>query len=581
MALPLKSYTDLLAAHLKPQMGRVVLLGILLFADIGLQLVNPQIIRHFIDTVKTGTLETLTHIALVYIGVALVQQGLAVWSTYVSENVSWTATNSLRGSLTRHCLNLDMHFHNAHTPGEMIERIDGDIQALGNFFSRFAIQILGNMLLIIGILALLFIEDWRAGVGLTVFTAVALTIALSLRNIAVPHFKANRQASADTFGFIEERLTGAEDIRASRAVPFVLRQFYEHTRNWLQKQIKSAFMINIMINAMSMSWAVGNATALAIAAYLYTQDVFTLGAAYMLFHYTTMLRRPIEFITFQLEDLQRAGASVERIKELTDRQTVLKPGRGANLPAESSAVRFDNVTFAYTENEPVIKNLDFTLQPGRVLGLLGRTGSGKTTLIRLLFRLYDPQQGRVCWGNTDVRHADLKALRSRIAMVSQNVQLFQATVRDNLTLFDDRIADGRIHEALDELGLTSWFETMPDGLDTPLAAEGGGLSAGEAQLLAFVRIFLLKNPELVILDEASSRLDPATEQRLERAVDRLIAHRTAIVIAHRLDTVRRADDILILDDGRIAEYGARETLERDPQSQFANLLRTGIEDVLA
>ena len=315
MNLPLKSYTDLLSEHLRQQKGRVILLAILLFGDIALQLVIPQIIRRFIDTVQTGTLEMLTHIAILFIVVSIVQQGVSVLATYVGENVSWVATNSLRGNLARHCLHLDMSFHNSRTPGEMIERIDGDINALGNFFSQFVIQMLGNVLLMFGIIVLLFMEDWRAGVGLLIFTTLSMGVALSLRQIAVPHMKANREASTEMFGFLEERLAGAEDIRSSRAVPYVLRQFYELTRSWLQKEIKSGYMINILVTSSVMIWAVGNATSLGIGAYLYYDSAFSLGAVYMLFHYTNMLLRPIERITFQLEDLQRAGASVERVTE--------------------------------------------------------------------------------------------------------------------------------------------------------------------------------------------------------------------------------------------------------------------------
>jgi ATP-binding cassette subfamily B protein len=578
MNLSPTSYLAFLSQYLKPQRKQVGLLAALLFVDIGLQLINPQIIRQFIDTAKTGTIETLTYLALVYMAVAFIQQGLSVWATYVSENVGWMATNAVRGNLARHCLFLDMRFHNNHTPGEMIERIDGDVNALGNFFSQFAIQIVGNLLLVVGILVVLFLENWPTGLGLCVFVMFSFGIAMQLRNIAVPHMKAARQASADMFGFLEERLAGAEDIRASRAVPYVLRRFYELTRGWLQKQIKSAMMINIMVNSQMITWAFGNALALALGAYFYTHNVFTLGTVYLVFHYTTMLLRPIERIAFQLEDLQRATASVERIGELTAIQNQLLPGRGDTLPEGSFPVHFHHVTFGYQPDEPVIKDLHFSLQAGRVLGLLGRTGSGKTTLTRLLFRLYDPDEGRVCLGNTDIRHAHLTTLRSRIAMVTQNVQIFQASVRDNLTLFDPAISDDRMVAALHDLGLTAWFQSLPKGLDTMLAADG--LSAGEAQLLAFVRIFLLKNPDLVILDEASSRLDPATEKHLEYAIDRLIAHRTAIVIAHRLETVRRADDILILDNGCLLEYGTRVQLEQNPQSHFARLMRTGIEDLL-
>ena len=194
-----------------------------------------------------------------------------------------------------------------------------------------------------------------------------------------------------------------------------------------------------------------------------------------------------------------------------------------------------------------------------MLGLLGRTGSGKTTLTRLLFRFYDPTAGAVRANGVDLRHARLPDLRRRIGIVTQEVQLFRATVRDNLTFFDRTVPDEAILSVIHELGLTRWYESLEKGLDTVLAAGGGGLSAGEAQLLAFTRIFL-KNPGLVILDEASSRLDPATEQLIERAVDRLLQNRTAIIIAHRLNTVQRADEILILEGGRVLEHGERAAL---------------------
>lgn len=230
--------------------------------------------------------------------------------------------------------------------------------------------------------------------------------------------------------------------------------------------------------------------------------------------------------------------------------------------------------------EMVLLDIDFTLKPGRVLGLLGRTGSGKTTLTRLLFRLYDPDEGCIRLGGVDLRHLHVQELRRSVGMVTQNIQLFHATVRENLTFFDDSIPDERVIEAIRDLGLLSWFQALPKGLDTELESGGGGLSAGEAQLLAFTRIFL-RDPGLVILDEATSRLDPATEHLIEVAVDKLIRNRTAIIVAHRLGTVQRADDILIIEDGQICEFGARLELAGDPASRFYHLLETGMEDVLA
>jgi ATP-binding cassette subfamily B protein len=214
-------------------------------------------------------------------------------------------------------------------------------------------------------------------------------------------------------------------------------------------------------------------------------------------------------------------------------------------------------------------------------GLLGRTGSGKTTLGRLIFRLYDVNgRHKNQDQRRDLREHPTRIAAANIAIVTQDVQLFRASIRDNLTFFDRSIPDEKIIATLEELELGDWFRSLPKGLDTELETGSRSLSAGEAQLLAFTRVFL-RNPGLVILDEASSRLDPATEQKLERAIDKLLKGRTAIIIAHRLDTLHRADDVLILDKGNVSEYGNRKELAANPNSRFYQLLQTGMEEVLA
>jgi len=205
---------------------------------------------------------------------------------------------------------------------------------------------------------------------------------------------------------------------------------------------------------------------------------------------------------------------------------------------------------------------------------LGHTGSGKTTIARLLLRFYDVQRGEIGIGEREIAQVPLAELRQRIGLVTQDVQLFQATIRDNLTFFDPAVGDDKILQTLALLGLSSWLATLPAGLDTVLNADSVGLSAGQAQLLAFARVFL-KNPGLVILDEASSRLDPVTETLVERAIDTLLEQRTGIIIAHRLQSVRRADQILILDQGQVVEYGDRRVLMQDPDSRLAHLLNLG------
>jgi ABC-type multidrug transport system fused ATPase/permease subunit len=242
------------------------------------------------------------------------------------------------------------------------------------------------------------------------------------------------------------------------------------------------------------------------------------------------------------------------------------------------AVDFSGVWFAY-EDEPVLRDVSFSLEPGECLGLLGRTGSGKTTISRLLFRLHDPSRGTIHLGGTDIKETEIDAMRERVGLVTQDVQMFEASVRENLTFFDPNVRDEDLVAVFGELGLDAWLHALPDGLDTILGPRGRGLSAGEAQLVAFARIFL-RDPGLVILDEASSRLDPATERFLERAVTRLLEHRTGVVIAHRMSTVLRADKIVILDGGSVAEAGDRRTLQADDGSRFARLLRAGMVEEL-
>ncbi len=262
----------------------------------------------------------------------------------------------------------------------------------------------------------------------------------------------------------------------------------------------------------------------------------------------------------------------------TERKIV--DGDGGDLPTGPLRVEFEHVNFSYEKDSPTLRDITFTLGKGEVLGLLGKTGSGKSTIARMLFRFYDPDDGVIRLEGRPIRECGVHNLRSHVGMVTQDVQLFNATVRDNLTFFDSDVDDQVILSAIGALGLTNWLERLTDGLDTRIGTSDVGLSAGEAQLLAFTRVFM-NRPGLLILDEASSRLDPATEQMMEVAMDELLQDQTAIIIAHRLDTVRRADRIVILDQGQVIEAGPRLALQDDPHSKYSELLRVGLEEVLS
>jgi len=576
-----RRYWRLLEHYLRPEWRRMALLLLTLFGAIAVQVVAPLIAREFIDEATAGAaLRTLLFLALVTMGLALAGQAIMVAETWVAEHVSWTATNALRADLVTHLLRLDPGFHAEHTPGELIERVDGDVSALARFFSRFVVYVLGNALLILVILVLLFVVDWRVGLGLSIFVLLGLLAMLGIRARATPAWAAERQASAEFYGLLSEYLSGTEDIRASGAGPFVLRRFAEAMRPWFAATFRAG-MWGYAIMATSTGLVVlGTATAFALSAALYRDGTLTIGTVYLIVQYTTILRQPIEQLRNEIQDLQQAAASLGRVETLLESKPSLTDGPVEALPRGPLSVEFERVSFSYTGDLPALHEVSLRLEPGRVLGVVGRTGSGKTTLTRLLPRFYDPHDGVVRVGGVDLRTVRIAAVRERIGLVTQDIHLFNASVRDNLTLFDDSIPDAQLQATLDAVGLGDWLRGMPDGLDTQLGAGGLGLSAGQAQVLACARVFL-RDPAIVILDEASSRLDPATERLVQTALARLLEGRTGIIVAHRLETLSFADDILTLDDGRILEYGPRLELLADPDSHFSGLLRTASEEVLA
>ncbi|MEN8233714.1 MAG: ABC transporter ATP-binding protein [Actinomycetota bacterium] len=586
--IPVRAYFSLLADYLRPLRSRVTLLAFVLFGMIGLQLVNPQLIKRFIDgAVEEGVgASELVPIAVAFMLVAVAQQALAIWSTYLAEDVGWSATNQLRADLTDHILRLDMGFHKGHSAGELIERIDGDVTSLSNFFSAMMIKVVGNGALVLGILVMLWIESWIVGLAITIFTIAAMLAMSGLHKVAVPWWKAVRATAAEAFGFVGEVVEGTEDISANGAASFMEERFNAIQRRWLPQTIRGWMGWAMMWSTTIILFGLSTSIVFVIGAWLFGVGTLTIGAVYIVFHYVEMSRHPMEQIRAQMEDLQKAGAAISRIDELLATTTRLKPEGDHLINGGALRVEFDGVTFSYADgddgedDEIVLHDVTFDVAPGRVIGLLGRTGSGKSTIARLITRLYEPQSGTVRLGGVATWDAPVADFRKRVGMVTQDVQLFRASVRDNLTFFNDEIPEERILDAIHRLELDSWLASLPNGLDTMLDTGSGGLSAGQAQLLAFTRIFL-EDPGVVVLDEASSRLDPATEALIERAVDHLLEDRTGIVIAHRLGTVTRADDILILDDGHVVELGERLDLAANPESRFSELLTTGMEEVLA
>lgn len=565
----------LLIATLRPERRRATGVMLLLLVALALKLTMPALLGRFVDAAIEGDpLSLLTTIAAAYVGIALTAEVLSLVVTWGAVNLSWRAGNRLRERLAHHALRLEMGWHGRHSPGQLIERIDGDVEALAIFFANVLVHVVGNVLLLVGMLVVALMIDPLAGGLLVVTSIIGSVVLIRIRSAAVPAREAEREANAILYGDLEERLGGLEDLKANGAGRYAVHRLHTNSARTWRAARRASFLGDGSYAVAAITFALGSVATLGLGFVLSDRGLVSIGQVLALFRYSEMLRQPLEQIAEQLKEFQKAMAGARRASLLLATEPTISGGRlGADaLPDGAAAVELEDVTFTYPgAGEPALAGAELHVAPGRHVGIVGRTGSGKTTLGRLVLRLWDVDDGHVRIGGVDVRDLDTAALRSRVAVVTQDVELFRASLRDNLTMFGARPADdARLLEVVDRVGLGPWLAHQADGLDTELAGSQS-LSAGEAQLLAFARAFLA-DPAVVVLDEASSRLDPVTEAALSAAATELLEGRTALIVAHRLATLDHVDEIVVVDGGRIVEHGERTALALDPTSRYAALL---------
>ena len=562
----------LLLRYLHPERRALTGLVALLVAAMVLPLAGPLLVGRFVDRALGGaSTGSLALIAATFLLTTLSGDGLQLVVTWLSVRLAWRVGNTLRLDLCRHALGLDLDWHADHSPGQLIERIDGDMDAVTRFSSTAVLELAGNAVLVAGVVAISAFIDWRASLLIAVTVGLAVAVMAKMRRLAVPFYDDEREVQAQLYGDVEERLGGLEDLRANGAGAWAEHKLQVHSARWWRATRRAAVRGDGALSAAGALFGAGTVATLALGAWLNRRGELSIGSVLALLRFSQLVSDPLWKVAEQLAEAQKAVAGTRRAARLLASAPLIVDGP-AELPTTGALdAELVSVTFGYGTGHPSLEAVDLSIPAGTSLGLVGRTGSGKTTVGRLLARLWDTESGRVLVEGSDVRDLRLASLRTRVAVATQEVEVFRATVRDNLTVFGTAAAtDVELVDALAEVGLGAWLASLPAGLDESLHGSGD-LSAGEAQLLAFARV-LLTDPGLVILDEASSRLDPATEERLEAATGRLLAGRTAVVIAHRLATLERVDAIAVLDRGRVIEHGPRPVLAADPGSHYAQLL---------
>ncbi|MDH3298883.1 MAG: ABC transporter ATP-binding protein/permease [Acidimicrobiia bacterium] len=555
-----------------------------------LPLFGPLLVGRAVDQAIAGADGSeLVRLGLLYLALALAGQITAAGVAWASTSLAWRTANDLRMQMVEHVFGLDQEFHQHNPPGALIQRIDGDITSVSDFLSQVVTAVGSAILILLGTVTILAILDWRLALAMGAYIGVAGTVAFRYRGRLVNESEGVLSARARLYGGIEERLNAAEDIRSNGAGPHVMGRFVDDASFFLDTRMREEGAFVRLWWGLNLAIVICTVASLILGATMVSAGAITIGTAFVLFQYTQQIRRPLDSIVERFEVAQKAVSALNRVAKLrAERPTILDLGTTSPPPGPLS-VEFDDVEFHYFENEPVLRGVSFELAPGRSLGVVGRSGSGKTTMSRIVARLLETTSGTVRLGGVPIADIPLAELRRRVAVVPQEVQLYQGSLRDNVALFHDadeeHYSDEAVERTLRDVGLGHLLDGVGLGpgdgarrLDRSVFDADVGLSAGESQLLALARVWL-RRPDLVVLDEATARIDPRTERIVGKAIRELLAGRTSIVIAHRLSTLQQVDDIAVFDNGQLIEFGPRVDLAKRDGGYYRRLLDFAAADL--
>jgi ATP-binding cassette subfamily B multidrug efflux pump len=562
-----------LLTYLRPYKAAVAVALAAIIANSVFQLAPPYLTKIVIDEyIPAGDLSGLGFIALLYLATLLASFALEYTQTWMLQMTGQRIMFDMRMEVYRHLQRLDLRFYDRNPVGRLMTRVTTDVDVLNELFTAGVVSVFGDVFTLAGIMAVLLWMDWRlALVAFSVLPLIALITQWFRRNVR-ESYRNVRTWIARINAFLQERITGTSTVQLFRREARDFAAFDEIDRKHRDANVESIFYYALFYPAIELVSALAAALILWVGGGWVIQNTLTLGTLVAFLQYSQRFFRPISDMSEKFNILQGAMASSERIFALLDTRVEIESagskGPGLHLPAPvgrvlsdpaNAFIAFEHVTFSYVEGEPVLRDVSFEVRRGQRVALVGATGSGKTTIVNLLLRFYDVQQGRITIDGLDIRDMDLAELRAMFGLVLQDVHLFTGTIIGNVRLGRDDIPDAAVRRAVEAVHANTFVEKLPLGLDTPVAERGATLSVGQKQLLSFARA-LAFDPEVLILDEATSSVDTDTELLIRDALKVVMNGRTTIAIAHRLSTIQDMDRILVLHKGELRESGTHQEL---------------------
>ncbi len=560
-----KAYDSRLArrllAYMRPYLPRLTLAILLMITSSLMAVAQPAIVGKAIDEgIAAGSLQTARAWTALFLLVAIIEWITNRWRIAIMAYVGTKVVADYRSELFRHLHTLSLNFHNNYSVGRLMSRLISDVGVLQDFITWSITGLFRSFFTLTGIVIAMLLLDWK--LALVTFSVLPLMFILTrywqvrVRRV----YRAARQRLALINGYLNESISGIRVTKSFTREEVNAQHFYDLNRSYFDANVRASRLTALFFPGVDFMGSLATALVATAGGWLVLQDALTTGALVAFVLYIRRFFDPIRELAQRYNTFQATMASSERVFGLLDTEPDLVDAPDARpLPPVAGRVDFKDVTFAYQDGKPALHGITLHAEPGERIALVGETGAGKSTIIRLLARFFDVTGGAIEIDGVDIRQVTQASLRSQLGIVLQDPFLFAGTVRDNIRYGRLDAAGEEVVAAAKAVGAHEFITNMPDGYDTDVGEDGVNLSVGQRQIISFARA-LLADPRILILDEATSSVDTATEKVIQQALDTLMEGRTSFVIAHRLSTIVNADQIVVLDNGRIVEQGAHEEL---------------------